>query len=275
VYTSNEGRFAFSGLVSNVYTVVVNLEGYLPARQQASIDTDFVETRTVQIILRPRHKPESEAPPERVSGGNPHLVDAADYDKRFPSKVVKEFKAGVRADRDGEKDKAIRHYRKTLELAPDFYPALNNLGSLYLSQKDFGAAEAAFSEVIKLNQTDANAYFNLGNVLFLTESFQDAERVLREGLSRDPRSALGHYLLGSVQARQGAFSEAEGSLQRAISLGPEMSNVRLELVNLYLAQQRTDEAIRELETFVDLFPNDAMMARVKEVLAELTKVPTP
>jgi len=70
----------------------------------------------------------------------------------------------VEADRNQKRDEAIRHYEKSIFLAPDFYPAHNNLGSAYLSRADFKSAQAHFEEAIKLNQSDAEAHLNLANV---------------------------------------------------------------------------------------------------------------
>jgi cytochrome c-type biogenesis protein CcmH/NrfG len=147
------------------------------------------------------------------------------------------------------------------------------LGSQYLSQQDFGAAEQAFAEAIKLNSADANACFNLGNVFLLTARYQDAARVLGEGLLRDPRSAFGHYLLGSVETRTGQVSKAERSLQKALVLDPEMPNVRLELANLYLVQNEKSAAIRELRLFVEQFPSSPLLPKVQEVLKRLQTTP--
>jgi tetratricopeptide (TPR) repeat protein len=239
------------------------------------VDPGVLGATLVRVVLRRRPEEISKEPPASIPGGNPHVVSVDTYRKKFPRKVIKEFEAGVKDADKGKIDKAIKHYQEAVKLAPDFYPAHNNLGTLYLSQRNIDAAEAAFSEVIKLNSTDANAYFNLGNVFFLTQRYEDAERVLHEGLSRQSLSAFGHYLLGSVRVRRGRYPEAEPSLQRAIRLDPEMPNVRLELVNLYLVQQRKDDAIRELQAFVELFPDDPMLEKVEELLARLQEATEP
>src|SRR5207244_11923783 len=91
----------------------------------------------------------------RAQGGNPYLVDPADYNKRFPKKAIKEYEKGLDADHQDKREEAIAHYEAALKIAPDFYPAHNNRGSDYLSKSDFAAARKEFEEAIGLNQCDA------------------------------------------------------------------------------------------------------------------------
>jgi Tfp pilus assembly protein PilF len=94
---------------------------------------------------------------------------------------------------------------------------------------------------------------------------------VEEGLRRDPDSAVGQFVLGSIYERTGKFPEAEHALRQALQLDAKMSNVHLELVNLYLAQQKKSEAKAELEVFLKSFPNDPMVPKVREVLAKLER----
>jgi len=275
VYCDQEGRFAFYNLVSNPYHVVIEAEGYQPFHQIVTVNPTITQTTLVHIVLVPMANSKAEGPPALPSGGNPYAVNIANYAKEFPAEAVKEFEAGVKSDKLGKLDQAILHYRKAIRIAPDFYPARNNLGVRYLSKGDFEAAENELRQAIKLNPNDAQAYFNLGNVLYVTKRYRDAAGILQEGLHKQPDSALGLHLLGAVQIRLGTLDEAERSLRAAIALDGKMSKTRLELANLYLLQHRQADAARELKSFVEQFPHDPMLAKVKEVLKKLDGPNTP
>jgi TolA-binding protein len=248
-FADHEGRFVFRQLTYNAYTVSVTTAEYVPADKVVVVRPDVTQTTFVSMILHPKEPSDPEQPPEVAAGGNPHAVDLGDYLANI--------------------DSAIRHYQKALELAPGFFQAYNNLGAEYLKKEDFPAAEEAFRKAVNLNQADANAFFNLGNVCLLTQRYEDAEGALREGLRRESRSAFGLYLLGAVLARKGEFIEAELSLRKAWGVAPEMSNVLLELAQLFLMQQRTEDAVNELQKFVELFPSDPMIPRVRDILENL------
>src|SRR5207302_1850964 len=145
------------------YHVLIKDDAFFPIDQFAAIDPLISPTAMLQITLRPR--PDANASIEkRVGGSNTYIVDFEEYRKHFPRSALKEFDKGLRADQDGKRDEAMAHYQRALKVAPEFYPAHNNLGSNYLNKADLDGARREFEEVIRLNQGDAAAYFNLSNV---------------------------------------------------------------------------------------------------------------
>lgn len=269
VYTDAQGKFGFASLTSNLYHVIVRDERYYPVDERVVLDLSVSATQLVQLRLTPRQEIKKESLPNRSSGSNPAMVDPEEYRRHFPKAALKEFDKGVRSDREGKRDDAIQHYENALRLAPEFYPAHNNLGSAYLGKSDFKSAQAHFEEAIKLNKSDAEAHLNLANVFLMTTNYQEAQKNVEEGLKREPNSALGKFLLGSIYERMGKFPEAESALREALQLDPKMSRVRLELVNLYLVQEKRSEATTELRAFLKDSPDDPLAPKAKEVLVKL------
>jgi tetratricopeptide (TPR) repeat protein len=269
VYADAEGRFSFGNLDPDSYHVVIHDEAYYPVDQLVSLRPES-PIANLQIFLRPREEINAADPMvSRPSGGNPSLVDPREYNKRFPKKAIKEYQRGVEADHDGNHDNAVTHYHAALKLAPDYYPAHNNLGSEYLSKSDFAAARNEFEEVIRLNQSDAAAYFNLSNVCMMMGQLDDSQRYLSEGMRREPDSALGHFLLGSLDIRMGKYDQAEAVLRQAIQLSPTMAQARLQLVNLLVQRGKKDDAVTELRTFVTAFPENSFTPKAKQLLQKL------
>lgn len=268
-YCDDQGRFGFYQLVANEYRVSVDDEAYEPASETTQLNPDFSTTNIVQLTLIPRPTAKKDPLPGRVEGSNPYLIDPAEYSRQFPKKTLKEFDKGVEADHKGKTDEAIQHYEKALSYSPNYYPAHNNLGSVYLARQNFEAAQTQFEAALKANQNDAQAYFNLGNVLLSTQRYPAAEREIEEGLQRQPDSAFGHFLQGSLYARTGRPEGAEKSLQSALQTDPKMSQAYLQLVNLYVQQKRTPEAISELEAYLKSFPESPYSPKARELLKRL------
>jgi Tfp pilus assembly protein PilF len=269
LYCDGEGRFGFYGLVPNPYYLVIESEKYQPFRQQVILNPNVQQTMNIHVVLTPVSRNETEKIVSPFSGGNPHLVSPSGFDKRFPPAAIKAFEAGVKAEKKGKVDEAIRHYEAAIRLAPDFYPAHNNLGVKYLSRGKLDAAKNEFTEVIRLIPTDPQAYFNLGNVLLIGKRFEEALETIRNGLKRQPNSAFGNFLLGSVAARAGSLAEAEQTLLLARELDPRMPEILLELANVYLLTGRKKDAIRELGNFVREFPNSPLTPKVKVAIEKL------
>jgi tetratricopeptide (TPR) repeat protein len=268
-YSEDTGRVGFYNLPANEYKVTVNDDAYEPFSATVELDPTKSPQYFVQITLVPRPGAKKDPLPGRVEGSNPYLVDPADYYRKFPKKTVKEFKKGVDSDHNGNPDDAIDHYQKALSLSPDFYPAHNNLGTIYLSRQNFDAAQAQFEDALKANQNDVEAYFNLANVLLTKQRYPDAEREIAEGLQRQPESAFGNFLQGLLYSRTARPELAEKSLQRAVQIDPKMSQAHLQLVNLYLQQKRTPEAIGELQTYLKAFPDSPFSPKARELLKRL------
>ena len=194
-------------------------------------------------------------------------VNAADNKPSRKSQAA--YLRGVKADQSGKRDEAIGHYLDALKIAPDYYPAHNNLGALYLGKSDFKLAEEQFREAVRLDQNDAQAYFNLSNVLLLSGRYTESETALSAGLQRRPDSAFAHFLQGSLFVKTGKYVEAEKNLREALQLDPSMSQVRLQLVNLYLHQNRKEDAIHQLQDFLKASPGAPTAAKAREVLNSL------
>ncbi len=268
-YCDDQGRFGFYSLVANEYRVSVSDDGYEPISITAEVDPSTAPTNFVDIRLVPRASARKDPVAGRVEGSNPFLVDTAEYYRHFPKKTLKEFEKGQNADHKGNVDNAIEHYRKALEFSPEFYPANNNLGADYLSRQNFDAAQSQFEAALKSNQNDGQAYFNLANVLVITQHYADAEHEIDEGLQRRPDSAFGKFLQGSVYIRTGRPELAEKSLQGALQLDPKLSQAHLQLVNLYLEQKRTTDAVTQLETYLKAFPDSPFSPKARDLLKRL------
>src|SRR5260370_16217238 len=209
----------------------------------------------VPVVLRLKPAERLDATPGGPTGGNADIVDVGELKKRFPPGVIKEFEAGKKAEQRGEMDAAVRLYEAALHEAPDFYPALNNLGVRHLQKGDAKAAEAEFRRVIELNQNGAQAYFNLGNVLYMTQRNEEAKQTLEAGLRLSPSSAVGHYLNGSVLARLGECKAAQEELKTSRELDPEMPQVPITLAPLNLRTGQGHEAAARVESFLEEVPD--------------------
>ncbi|MBZ5701841.1 MAG: tetratricopeptide repeat protein [Acidobacteriia bacterium] len=268
-YADAEGHFGFYNLLPNAYYVVIEAEGYQPVRQQVILNPIITPTSFVRVVLRPKPAEKARGAPAGAAGADGDLVDVADLAKKYPAGVLKEFEAGKKAEERGDAAAAVEHYQAALRLAPDFYPAHNNLGIRYLQKGDAKAAEEEFRRVLELNGNSAQAYFNLGNVLYLTGRNEEARRTLEAGLRFAPSSALGRYLYGSVLARLGDFHSAEQELKTARELDPKMPQVLLALATLYLQTGRQSEAAAVFESFLKQFPKDPLAPKVRAALDKL------
>ena len=267
-YTDEEGKFGFYALPLNLYFVDINDEHYQPVHERAVL-SPFNATAFVQVTLIPKAAAKGEKPATQLSGSNPNMMDVREYAKRFPKKAFKEFQKGIAADSSGKRDDAISHYQKAIQIAPDFYPAYNNLGSDELAGNNLNGARGEFEKVIQLNQTDAAGYFNLANVCMLMNQLPDAQHFLNEGLRRQPDSGLGKFLLGSLDLRTGKLGPAEQALRESVQMSPLMAQSRLQLINVLLKEGKKSEALDQLHGFINAFPASPFRPQAEQLLHRL------
>jgi tetratricopeptide (TPR) repeat protein len=272
-YADDQGRFAFYSLPGGSYDLVIEDDEYAPLKQRVDLNPLISPVMYTRLSLIPRTEKTLAANSGRMAGSNRNVIDSKEYTRKFPKKAVKEYEKGVQAAGGQNSANAAKHFQKSIELAPGFYPAHNELGRIYMANSDFGAAQREFEDAIRLNQSDAEAHLNLGNVLLLTKKYDEALKSVQEGLRRDPNSALGEFVLGSVYERTGRFPEAERALRQALQLDPKLARVHLELVNLYMSQERKSEASAELKSFLRQFPTDPLAPKARQLLSKLQAAP--
>jgi tetratricopeptide (TPR) repeat protein len=274
-YADNEGKFLFASLWPNVYYVVIKDGDFEPVRQQVEIRALSGNSTVIQVILIPKDPAKHASRSDDTSGGNPFIIDKAEFEKHYPKEAVKEFDKGNKSARGNDADEAVRHFKKAVLLAPDFYAARNNLGLMHLAKQDFQDAEQQFQEVVRLNPSDSQAYFNLGNTYLLAKRWSEAQTTVQEGLQRQPDSTFGQFLLATVYSRTGNRAQAELIFQHVVTIDPGMSKAHLELVNLYLQQNKNSEAMAELKAFLRASPEDPFAPKAREVLSRLERQPAP
>jgi tetratricopeptide (TPR) repeat protein len=274
-YCDDDGRFGFYGLVANPYYVVIELKEYEPVREKVVVVPTTSQTNIVHLVLRPLTITSKNAPDDSISAANSNVVNIGDLARKFPPEAVREFEAGMNSERHSEMDAAVRHYQIAIRLAPDFYPAHNNLGIRELQKGNLKAAEEEFRRVLELNSNSSQAYFNLGNVLYLTQRNEEAKSTIEQGLRRSPSSAMGRYFLGSVLTRLREFNSAEEQLKTARGLDPKLPQVYLALATLYLQTAKQKQAVQMFEDFLRQFPNDPMAPKVRAAMTKLTQQTSP
>jgi Tfp pilus assembly protein PilF len=268
-YTDSDGNFSFRTLPNGIYYVVAQAEGYRPARVSVLLDMKLHPSAQVSVALEPLES--TNRPPSHAVPGSPRSqkLDARAQTRPIDARALHEFEKGNRAQRQGNYQGAIAHYQKALHIDPACYPALNNLGAVFLRQKDNAQAEAAFERSLNLNPEDGEAYVNLGHVLYEEAKYPQAIQRLQEGLRHTPHSAVGYFFLGSSYLRLGEIDHAEPLLKRAAALDPNMASAHLQLANLYLTRHETLDASRELQIYLQQKPDDPQASAIKKLLANL------
>jgi peptidoglycan/xylan/chitin deacetylase (PgdA/CDA1 family)/uncharacterized caspase-like protein len=111
----------------------------------------------------------------------------------------------------------------------------NDRGLQLYREKQYAAAEAQFTEALKLRPDFALAANNLGFVFFRQEKYKEAARWFENTIKIDPSRAIAYLNLGDAHARGGDHDKARNAYKTYLELapnGPAASYVKQEIQKL-------------------------------------------
>jgi tetratricopeptide (TPR) repeat protein len=116
----------------------------------------------------------------------------------------------------GQQDypRAIQHYKKATELAPNFSSAYNLLGYAYRQNVEYPNAEQAFKKYIELIPNDPNPYDSYAELLLKMGKFDDSITQYRKALAIDQNFINAHQGIAAALLYQGNADEAGAELQK-------------------------------------------------------------
>lgn len=176
---------------------------------------------------------------------------------------------------NGDIDKAVALFEQSVKDHPQQSPMYIFLGRLYEAKHDWKNAESTYQRALVVKPDDALAANNLANVLIAEGGNYDTALSLaqtaRQGLPDSPAVA---DTLGWIYYQKGAYTSAVSLLQESVKLRekdklPDNADVHY---HLGLAYAKTDQrrlAREQLERVLKIDPNYGAAAEVKKELASL------
>ena len=143
------------------------------------------------------------------------------------------------------------------------------LGDLYLAQKRFPEAVAAYTKAATLAPTDGTLFLRLNRADLAVGDVKGAEAAAKRAadLRPDDPDAVGLY--GMLENRQNNPAAALAALRRAHALRPEDRDYLLGLVNLEIQAVTLGPAEQDLTPYLQTHPTDAWACHLMGVIWEL------
>ena len=130
------------------------------------------------------------------------------------------FERARESEFKGQWEEAKGYYRQALTLNPSLVEARNNLGTLYVRQRQLTAAIEEFQAAIRLDPHYAMVRNNLGSAYFLSGQETLAIQEFLAALHIDGAYVSPLYNLASLYARRGDVGQAVAFLTRALVIEP-------------------------------------------------------
>jgi tetratricopeptide (TPR) repeat protein len=178
----------------------------------------------------------------------------------------------------GRIDEAIGHYRKALDIVPDYLDARYNLANALQNKGLLTQAVDEYQTVLRVDPGYTRARINLGVALVRLKRFDEAVSNYQETLRtvEGPSAADIHCNLAVALLYAGHADQAITHFQQALALAPNDSDTRRNLAQVLMRQGRFNEAVQQFRALLRMNPNDAQaQTGLNEALSRLGNAGKP
>jgi tetratricopeptide (TPR) repeat protein len=266
VFADNSGRFQFRNLGEGTYLVRVEPAGTPFEEQTQKIDlqsfsrqaTSTEDPWMVDFRLRLRKGEGGTAAPGVV------------FVQPVPPAAREQFDKGISSLNDKKTESAMQFFQKAIELYPDYFLALEMLGTEYVKGGKYDVAVPILSRATQVNPDASKSLYALGVAHLKTNRSAEAVNWLQRAADKDAKSANVFMMLGLAHGNLGSYGESETAFKKAYLLGKSnVAEVHFYLAGIYNKQQRYAEAVRELELFLKESKDIKDREQIKSLIGKL------
>ncbi|HEV2387488.1 MAG TPA: tetratricopeptide repeat protein [Candidatus Acidoferrales bacterium] len=256
--TDSVGRFAFTGLGSGDYEIVIDALGYRPVRQ--AVPLAGISANALVLTLAP-------AAEASRSAGGAAMVSVSEL--KIPAKARKEYQEGERSFDAGKMADAASHLEKAIQLYPGYNQSYMMLAAALADQGRFPQADTAIQKSLSLDPNNSRAYSYSGYVFLKEKNIPAAESAFQKAITLLDSNWVAHLEYGRLLFHEKRFTDAYPHLLAAHQNLPEVRIVHLLLYNDLIALNRRQEGLAELDDFLARFPDDPRFAQVRQMRQSL------
>jgi tetratricopeptide (TPR) repeat protein len=239
------GRYRFVGLRNGRYEVAVEFENREIARVTVSVNSPFKTDFRQDLELQWKGH----------ATNKPGVVSAAEFYTRSPANASL-LRQAIQATEKKQYDRANSLMRQIVDADDKDFPVWEELGTNFFITKTYFEAESCYLKSLQLRPDFVPAMINLGRLRIVVKNLNGAIEVLNRAVKLEPTSSAANYFLGEAYLQAKLGSKAVPYLNEAIRLDPiTMADAHLLLAALYNASGLKEKAAAEYSAFLKQRPN--------------------
>ncbi len=265
--TDGSGRFLFTNLSSGKFYVRVLPYGTNFEEQTQEVEmVSFVtagrstsENAQKDFYLRLRRN-ESES---RKITGTVFVQDV-------PRQAQKSYKKAVSYLEENQIEAGIKELQNALKLFPDYFLALERLGSQFVKLQKYTDAQEIYKKAVTINPQSYGSWYGLSYANYGIKQSEKAVEAAEKAVSLNPQSVEARLILGISERQAKLYEKAEKSLKQAGRLAKGKSaDAHWNLALLYAHNlKRYKDAADELELYLKVQPNAENAEAVKRLIKQ-------
>jgi tetratricopeptide (TPR) repeat protein len=265
MFADDMGRYEFRDIPRGLYQVTA-LNPSDPDQFTDPVDADtsrsFGSRLLVHLYMRSRSVPRTGRPAPVVSVG-----EAA---QRIPKSALKAYERAIKLRNEQKPQKALEDLDKSVELYPSYFQALAERGHVKIGLGRSQEAASDFAAALLLNPQYEPALRGAGICKIEQRKFAEAVTDLESAAALNPGVCSTYLFLGIANVSLDRREAARSALQKALSLDPNAAvRAHVHLANLYIKENRLQEAVAELQAYLAAAPNAPDTERLRSIEAQL------
>jgi tetratricopeptide (TPR) repeat protein len=189
--------------------------------------------------------------------------------QRYPGTLPNAWNnLGLISAREEHTDEAIQQFQQALQLDPDHFIALENLGNAYRQAKRWDDAKITLEHALQLNPESPEANYAMGMVYAQTNDEKQSFHFLQKAIAEKPAYPEALNNLGVLYLRKNQPTDAENSFKEAIRVAPSFEQSYFNLARLYAIQGNNAGARQILTDLLQQHPGDPQIERALSQLPQ-------
>ncbi len=265
--TQGSGMYSFRGLSAGVYLVKVLSIGKDFEEQSRSVSLVPISvvqgrgtaTEQVDFYLRPKKQRTDQI------AAAPGVVFA----QEIPAEAKSLYEAGV-ADLSNNNEAGLEKIKRSIEVFPDYFLALDRLGNEYVSRGHYEPAYVLLVKALEVNPKSFSSTLAAGVAEYRLGQGQRAVDRFNKAVTMNKGSANAQLWLGIALHGVGDLPRALAALRNADKLsGGTVAEVHWQLARVYKDRKEYSDAANELELFLKYRPDAQNVEEIRRIIAAL------
>ncbi len=167
-------------------------------------------------------------------------------------------------------DEAIKYWKKTIELNPQYHFGYNNLGNVFLKKNELKEALNCYDKAIEIKSDYYEAYHNKGNVLSKMNDSGNAIKSFDKAIQIKSDYLPALKSRNSFYINQKKFDKALIELDKLMIYEPDNIDFYIQKADIFGEMNRHEEAIKNYQMAYDLNPDHPFL--IGDMIHAKTKV---
>jgi tetratricopeptide (TPR) repeat protein len=193
----------------------------------------------------------------------PRFLPAQSKPPEIDPRVEELYSEAKAAEARGDVDQAIANYQSILKISPSLSAAYNNMGALYLRQRQYAKAVDILEKGLKINSKMTSASALLGISLYEMGDYAHARPPLESALGANPKDSNVELTLANDLVKLGDLEGAATHLQQIARRDPRNQDAWYQLGKVYM--QLSQIALTKLQ---QIDPNSVLVHEVSGEIME-------